>query len=113
MAKGSTSTIFRVRTNFRISKIRNQSKGPTPVNVIIWAMEMLGGRKRGVPVNKIRSLIKKHFLIPCRKQDVDKKIDTALMLAVYFGILKKSDNLYILKGEQSTSENSIHNIIES
>lgn len=93
----SISTVFRVRTDFKVSKDRGQKRAPTPVNVIIWAMEILGKRTRGVPIHKIRSLIKKHFIIPCRKRDVDKKIDTACMFAVYFGILEQSNDKYYLK----------------
>lgn len=93
----SISTVFRVRTDFKVSKDRGHKRAPTPVNVIIWAMEILGKRTKGVPIKKIRALIKKHFIIPCRRRDVDKKIDTACMFAVYFGILEQSNDMYYLK----------------
>lgn len=96
-SESSISTIFRVRTDFKVSKEKWQKRTPTPVNVIIWAMEVLGKRTRGVPIHKIRSLIKKHFVLPCRKSDVDKKIDMTVMFAVYFGILEKANNLFFLK----------------
>lgn len=93
----SISTVFRVRTDFKISRDRRKQLNPTPVNVIIWAMEILGKCKYGVPIQKIRSLIKNNFILPCKKKDVDKKIDLAVMFAVNFGILNKSENLYYLK----------------
>lgn len=96
-SESSISTIFHVRTDFKVSKEKGQKRAPTPVNVIIWAMEILGKRTRGVPIHKIRSLIKKHFVLPCRKSDVDKKIDMTVMFAVYFGILEKANNLFYLK----------------
>lgn len=100
-SNSTISTIFRVRTDFKVSKDQKGSDGlkraPTPVNVIIWAMEILGKRTRGVPIEKIRSLVKKHFVLPCRKRDIDKKIDMTVMFAVYFGILEHSKSMYFLK----------------
>lgn len=97
----SISTVFRVRTDFKVAKDRGQKRAPTPVNVIVWAMEVLGKRTRGVPIQKIRSLVKKHFILPCRKQDIDKKIDMTVMFAVYFGILERSKNLFYLKNKDN------------
>lgn len=96
-SESSASTVFRVKTDLKISKDRTKKRTPTPVNVIIWAMEILGQRVRGVPIDKIRQLVKKHFVLPCRDQDIDKKIDMTVMFAVYFGILEQAQNLYYLR----------------
>lgn len=95
----SKSSIFRVRKNFKASKEGKRKLPPTPINVIIWTMETLGGRSRGVPIHKIRSFVKEHFVVACngKRKDVDNKIDTAVMFAVYFGILEQSDNTFILR----------------
>lgn len=96
--ESSTSTVFRVRADCKISKSQRHNKcAPTPVNVIIWAMEILGKRTRGVALRNIQSLIKKHFILPCRNRDVDRKIETACMFAEYFGILENSNDMYYLK----------------
>lgn len=96
-SESSISTVFHVRTNFKVSKDHGRKQNPTPVNVVIWAMEILGKRTRGVPIQRIRSFIKKHFTLPCRKQDVDKRIDLTVLFALEFGVLEKRNNLYYLK----------------
>lgn len=95
--ESSTSTVYRMRSDYRISKNRLEKRSPTPVNVIIWAVEILGQRTQGVPVEKIRSLIKQHFILPCKSQDIDKRIDMAIWFAINFGILEQSENLFYLK----------------
>lgn len=99
-SNASVSTIFRVKTDFKVSKDRGRRNAPSPVNVIIWAMEVLGKRTRGVPKQRIKSLIKDHFILPGRPNDADKKIDMAVMFAVYFGILERCNNKYYLRKSQ-------------
>ena len=100
-------TVLRIRSDCGpcnckpISKAKDreqkQKKQQRPVNVIIWAMKLLGNGTQGVRIDKIRTLIKKHFHLPCKKKDIDKKIDMTVMLAVDFGILEKCKSLFFLK----------------
>lgn len=69
----------------------------TPVNAIIRAMEILNGRNRGVPIEKIRTFLQENYEIPCKPEDVDKKINMTVKFAVYFGILEKRHGLYYLR----------------
>lgn len=96
-SSASSSSVFLVKTDIKISKEKRLKQYPSPVNVIVWAMEILGKRSKGVPLSKIRSLIKKHFVLPCKKIDVDKKIEMTVMFAVYFGILEQANGLFYLK----------------
>lgn len=92
----SSMSVFRVRVDFGIHKKKGQKQYPSPVNVIIWAMNILGKQGQGVPIYKIRSLIKKHFVLPCRRNKINKKINTTVMFAVYFGVLRFENNLFYL-----------------
>lgn len=79
-----------------------KSRRNTPVNAVIWAMETLNGRNRGVPIEKLRTFIEKNFEIPCERSDVKKKINTTVMFAVSSGILEKRHGLYYLKTPKYT-----------
>lgn len=74
----------------------------TPVNAVIWAMESLNGRIRGVAIEKLRTFIEKNFEIPCERSDVLKKINTTIMFAVSSGILEKRHGLYYLRTPKHT-----------
>lgn len=93
----SDPSIYRVRSDIRVTKNRRKKRIPTPVNVIIWAMEVLGRRKRGVSIEKIRNLVKTHFILPYKDQEVDKKIQMTVMFAVDFGIIEETNHLFFLK----------------
>lgn len=84
------------------SKKEPKSSRNTPVNAVIWAMETLNGRHRGVPFEKLSTFIEKNFEIPCKRNDVNKKINTTLMFAVSSGILEKRHGLYYLKTSKYT-----------
>lgn len=92
----SSMSVYRVRIDFGIHKKKGQKQYPSPVNVIIWAMNILGKQGQGVPIYKIRSLIKKHFVLPCGKNEINKKINTTVMFGVHFGVLRYEKNLFYL-----------------
>lgn len=79
-----------------------KSRRNTPVNAVIWAMESLNGRNRGVPIEKLRTFIEKNFEIPCDRSDIIKKINTTIMFAVSSGILEKRHGLYYLRTPKYT-----------
>lgn len=94
------SSIFQIRSDFGISKSKlPKLKSPTPINVIIWAMEVLGGGRTGVAVRDLRNLIKRHFILPCRKEHYDKRIDDALVAAMSFGVIILRENMYYSKNK--------------
>lgn len=74
-----------------------KSRRNTPVNAVIWAMETLNGRNRGVTIEKLRTFIEKNFEIPCQRSDVINKINTTVMFAVSSGLLEKRHGLYYLR----------------
>lgn len=112
-----TSTVLRIRSDCGpcnckpISKAKDRrqkwKKQQRPVNVIIWAMKVLGNGTQGVRIDKIRTLIRKHFHLPCKKKDIDRRIEMTVMLAVDFGILEKCNSLFFLKCPESNRSLSI------
>lgn len=89
-SKSSIATVYQVREDFKHAKRRNQKLSPTPVNVIIWAMQMLGGPQKRVPMNQLQTYIKKNFTLPCPTKDVNRKIKLAVRYLIYFGVIDET-----------------------